>query len=133
MTNRRHSSGAKRVEQHVPGVVIAVRALRRPEPRIVGMVVARAGQVAPVRAAPVVSVAAGAAGQLAAVPAGADRVHWAKAWCGEGREHARMRADRVGDALAAGEPGPDDLPGVALVHLGAGRADVLAAVAARQA
>jgi len=44
-----------------------------------------------------------------------------------------MRGDRFGDAFAACQPGSDDLPGIAFVDLGAGRADVLAAVAARDA
>ena len=38
--------------------------------------------------------------------------------------------DRLGDALASGEPGADELAGVALVDRRAGRADGLAAVAA---
>ena len=83
------------------------------------------------RAAPVVRVAARAAGQAAATAAGADGMHRAEAGRGQRGEHARMLGHRFGDALAAGQPGPDDLPGVALVHLRAGRADVLAAVAAR--
>ena len=41
-----------------------------------------------------------------------------------------MRGDRLGDALAACEPGADELAGVALVHLRAGWADALAAIAA---
>src|SRR6266498_3718651 len=49
---------------------------------------------------------------------------------GEGGEHARMPGDGLGDALAAGQAGTDDLLGVLLVDAGAGRADVLAAVAA---
>jgi hypothetical protein len=53
--------GGERVEQHVPGVVIAVRAQRRAEPGVVLAVVAGARDVAAVRAAPVVRVAAGTA------------------------------------------------------------------------
>ena len=47
-------------------------------------------------------VAAGAAGQhgLAAHPAGVDRAERRR---GEGGEHARVRGDRLGDALAAGQ------------------------------
>ena len=76
-------------------------------------------------------VAAGSAGQdgLAAHPAGVDRAEGRR---GEGGEHARVGGDRLGDALAAGQPGADELAGVTLVHLRAGRADGLAAVAARQ-
>jgi hypothetical protein len=82
-----------------------------------------------VRAAALAVVAAGAAGQdgLAAHAAGVDR---AEAGGGEGREHARVRGDGLGYAFAAGQPGADELAGVALVDLGAGRADGLAAVAA---
>ena len=49
----------------------------------------------------------------------------------EGGEHARVRGDRLGYAFAAGQAGADELAGVAFVDLGAGRADALAAVAAR--
>ena len=41
------------------------------------------------------------------------------------------RGDGLGDALAARQARADELPGVALVHRRAGRADGLAAVAAR--
>ena len=50
-----------------------------------------------------------------------------------GGEDGRVGGDGVGHAFAAGEPGSDDLPGVVLVHLRASRADVFAAVAARDA
>src|SRR5215469_11093473 len=83
-----------------------------------------AGQVAAVRAAALVRVAAGTAGQAAVAAAGADGVYRAEAWRGQRGEHARMRGHGLGDAFAAGQPGPDDLPGVALVHLRARRADV---------
>ena len=75
-------------------------------------------------------VAAGAAGQdgLAAHPPG---VHRSERGRGEGGEDARVRGDGVGDALAAEEPGADELAGVALVDGRAGRADGFAAVAAR--
>ena len=90
----------------------------------------RAGDVAAVRAAARVGVAAGTAGQhgLAAHPPGVDR---AERRGGEGGEHARMRGDRLGDALAAGQARADELAGVALVDGRAGRADGFAAVAAR--
>ena len=75
-------------------------------------------------------VAAGSAGQdgLAAHPAGVDRAEGRR---GEGGEHARVRGDRLGDALAARQARADELPGVALVDRGAGRADRFAAVPAR--
>jgi hypothetical protein len=61
----------------------------------------RAGDVAAMRAAAFAVVAAGSAGQdgLAAHAPGVDR---AERGCGEGGEHARMLADGVGDAFAAG-------------------------------
>ena len=81
------------------------------------------------RAAPRLGVAAGPAGQHgpAAQPPGVDRPERGR---GEGGEHARMRGDRLGDALASGQSRADELPGVALVYRRAGRADGLAAVAA---
>jgi len=81
-----------------------------------------------VRAAPLPVVAARTARQhcLAAHPPGVDRAERGR---GEGGEYARVRGDLVGDAFAAGEPGADELAGVALVDLGAGRADSFAAVA----
>jgi hypothetical protein len=57
---------SERVEEHVPGVAVAVRAHRRAEPVGVLVVVAGAGQVAAMRAGPPVGVAAGAAGQASA-------------------------------------------------------------------
>ena len=118
------------VEQHRGLVVVAVGAHRLAEPGVGLDVAGRAGDVAAVRAAAGLGVAAGAAGQdgLAAHPAGVDRAERRR---GEGGEHARVRGDRLGDALAAGEPGADELAGVALVDGRAGRADGLAAVAAR--
>ena len=118
------------VEQHRGFVVVAVAAHRLAEPGVGLDVPGRAGDVAAVRAAAGLGVAAGAAGQdgLAAHPAGVDRAERRR---GEGGEHARVRGDRLGDALAAGEPGADELAGVALVDGRAGRADGLAAVAAR--
>ena len=117
------------VEQHGRGVVVAVAAHRLAEPGVGLDVPGRAGDVAAVRAAAGVGVAAGAAGQdgLAAHPAGVDRAERRR---GEGGEHARVRGDRLGDALASGQSGADELAGVALVDLRAGRADGLAAVAA---
>ena len=122
--------GGVRVEQDRRVVVVAVAAQRAAEPRIVRVVAAGAGDVAAVRAAAGVWVAAGAAGQhgLAAHPAG---VHRPERGGGEGGEHARMLRDGLRDVLAAHEPGPDELAGVALVDGRAGRADGLAAVAAR--
>ena len=131
MVNRRHSFPGVGVEQHRGGVVVAVGAQRPAQPRVVLGVAEGAGDVSAVRAAAGVLVAAGSAGQdgFAAHPPGVDRAERGR---GEGREHARVGRDRLGDALATGQPGADELAGVALVHLRAGRADGLAAVAARQ-
>jgi hypothetical protein len=49
---------------------------------------------------------------------------------GESDEHGRVRGDSRGDALAAGQPGADDVVGVAAVGLGAAGADGDAPVAA---
>ena len=102
------------VEQHGGLVVVAVAAHRPAEPGIVFDVPGRAGDVAAVRAAPGLGVAAGSAGQhgLAAHAPGVDRP---ERGCGEGGEHARVRGDGLGDAFAAGETGADELPGVPLV------------------
>ena len=117
------------VEQHGGVIVVAVAAHRLPEPGIVLDVAGRAGDVAAVRAAARAGVAAGTAREdgLAAHPAGVDRAEGRR---GEGGEHARVRGDGLGDALAAGQAGADELPGVTLVHRRAGGADRLAAVAA---
>ena len=60
--------------------------------------------------------------------AGVDR---AEGRGGEGGEHGRVGGDRRGDALAADEPGADELEGVAAVGLGAAGAGGGAAVPAR--
>ena len=103
------------VEQHGGVVVVAGRAHRLAEPGVALDVPGGAGDVAAVRAAPGVGVTAGAARQdgLAAHAAGVDR---AERGGGEGGEHARVRGDRVGDALAAGQARADELAGVPLVH-----------------
>ena len=64
---------------------------------------------------------------LAAHPPG---VHRPEGGGGEGGEHARMASDRLGNALATGQPGAHQLAGVPLVDGRAGGADGLAAVAA---
>ena len=118
------------VEQYRGFVVVAVRAHRLAEPGIAFGVAGRAGDVPAVRAAAGLGVAAGAAGQygLAAHPPGVDRPEGGG---GEGGEHARVRGDGLGDAFASGQARADELLRVALVHRRAGRADRLAAVAAR--
>jgi hypothetical protein len=120
--------GRAGVEQHRGLVVVAVAAHGLAEPGL--DVPGGAGDVPAVRAAPGPGVAAGAAGQdgLAAHPPGVDRAERRR---GERREYARVACDRLRDALASGEPGADELPGVALVGRRAGGADGLAAVPAR--
>ena len=81
------------------------------------------------RAHPLVAVTAGTAGQhlAATLTAGMDRAERRR---GERGEHARMRGDRLRDALAAGQARADQLAGIALVDGRAGRAHRFAAVAA---
>jgi len=102
------------VEQDGSLVVVAVEAQRLAEPGVLVHVAGWAGNVTPVRAATRPSVTARAARQhgLAAHPAGVDRPEGGG---GEGGEHARMRRDGVGDALAAAHAHADELAGVALV------------------
>ena len=106
--------GGVSVEQHGGLVVVAVAAHWLAEAGIGLDVPGRAGDVPAVRAAACCGVAAGSAGQdgLAAHPAGVDR---AEGGGGEGGEHARVRGDGLGDALAARESGADELPGVLFV------------------
>ena len=119
-------------------VVVAVQAQRLTELRIVGVVAGEAGRGLPVRAG--AGGAAGVAGCRAAVaapPVGAGVagdvpvVHRAEGRRGEGGEDDRMRGDRGGDALAAGQAAADDLEGVTGVDPGAVGALGGTAVAAR--
>jgi hypothetical protein len=50
---------------------------------------------------------------------------------GEGHEQPRVGGDSLGQALAAAQPGGDQVPGVPAIGLGAGRADAGPAVAVR--
>ena len=59
-----------------------------------------------------------AAGQFLAASFAAG-VDGAEGRCGQRGEHARVLGDGFRDALAAGQPGPDELVGVGLVDLGA--------------
>ena len=111
--------GSAGVEQDRPGVVVAVRAQRLAEPAVVPGVLLSARQTDAVRAGPVIPPRA--AGQDPAVFLAA-RVDRAERRCGEGDEDARVVGDGGGDALAACEPGADELVGVGAVDLGAGRA-----------
>ena len=126
------------VPHHVGGVVVAVRAQRLAELGVVAAVPGEAGGGAAVLAGD--GIAAGVAGLRLAGAAGlvgagvlADRagVDGAEGRGGEGDEHGGVGGDGGGDALAADEPGADELVGVAAVGLGAAGAGGGAAVAAR--
>ena len=139
MVVRRHSSPAVQVPHDLarrgrssPGTAACRAAGRRRSWRAKQTSRTPCGQTVQVAAGvarfrPAVAVAAPGAG----VPlddAGVDR---AERRGGEGGEHRRVVRRPVGDAFAADQAGADDLVGVALVELGAGRADRGAAVAAR--
>ncbi len=74
---------------------------------------------------------AAAAGTDIAAWGGEAVVDGTEGWRGEGGEDAWVGADGVGDGLAAGEAGADEVVGVGGVDAGAGRAAGGAAVAAR--
>ena len=126
------------VPDHVGGVVVAVRAQRLAELGVVAAVAGEAGGGAAVLAGG--GVAAGVAGGGAAGAAGlvgagvlADRagVDRAERRGGEGDEDGGVGGDGRGDAFAAGQPGADELVGVAAVGLGAAGAGGGAPVPAR--
>src|SRR3984957_16028104 len=121
--------GCAGVEDDRAVVVVALRAHRPAEPGIFGAVPHVARDVAAMRAGALARVTAGAAGLNlpVALAAGVDR---AERGSGERGEHARVLGHRVRDALPANETGQDELAGIALVDLGAMRADFLAPVAA---
>ena len=66
------------------------------------------------------AVSAGTAAQDSAVFLAVD-VDRAERWRGQRGEHARMGGDGIGNALAAAQPGADELVGVGPVDLGTGR------------
>ena len=135
---RRHSSPALVVPHHVGRVVVAVRAQRLAELRIVAAVPGEAGSGTAVLARD--GITAGVAGLRLAGAAGlvgagvlADRpgMDGPEGRGGERGEQGRVGGDGGGDALAADEPGADELVGVAAVGFGAAGAGGGAAVAAR--
>ena len=72
-----------------------------------------------------------APGAGSAVPIGSSAVDGTEAGCGEGGEHERVRPDGLRDTFTtAGGAGVEELPHVAGVLVGAGRADRRAAVPA---
>jgi len=107
------------VEQHRPGVVVAVRAERFAKLSVVTSMPLAARQAVAMWAG--FTASARSAPQDSAVFLAA-QVHRSEGWCGEGGEYARMLSDGGGDALAAGEPGTDELEGVGPVDLGTGSA-----------
>ena len=129
MMVRRHSSGACAFHTTAACVVVAVGAQRSAQAGVVVFVPLAAGHAPTVRA--VAGFAAGAAAGGPAVGRDDAGVDGAEGGGGEGGEHARMRGHRFRDAFAAGEPGADELVGVAAVGLGARRAHRCAAVPAR--
>jgi len=119
-------------------VVVAVRAQRLAEPGVIGGVAAEAGQGAAVRAGAGVAPSMAGLGLAAAVvlaragvAADGPGVDGAEGGGGEGGEHDGVGGDGSGDALAAGQPGAQELERVAAVGFGAAGVGDGAAVAAR--
>lgn len=126
------------VPHHVRGVVVAVRAQRLAELRVVTTVPGEAVGRADMRAG--IEVAAGVTRLRRALAAGpisagvlADRagVHRPERRGGQGDEHGGVGGNGGGDALAANQLGADQVVGVAAVGLRAAGAGGDAAVAAR--
>jgi hypothetical protein len=111
--------GCEGVEQDRAGVVVAVRADRLAQPRIVGTVAFVAGHWPAVWAG--AALPAGSAAQSLAVLY-AQAVDGSEGWCGQGEEDCRVFGDFGGDAFAADQAGADELVGVGAVGLGARRA-----------
>jgi hypothetical protein len=120
--------GREGVPRHLGLGVIAGRAEPLAQPRIVLVMAMPAAIPYTVRAAGTLPVGTAGQHQAALGLAGVDP---AEAGGGEGHEQPRMLADRVGHALAALEPGGEELVGIGPVGRGAGRAAGLAAGAAR--
>jgi hypothetical protein len=110
--------GGAGVEQDRASVVIAVRAQRLAKPGVVRAVLLGAGHPAAVWAG--LGLASGLTSQGSAVFIAA-RVDGAEGGRGERGKHAWMAGHGGGDALAAGQPGADQLVGIGAVDLGAGR------------
>jgi hypothetical protein len=103
----------QRVPEHLRPDVVAGRAEGFPQPRVVLVMTVPAASLYPVRAASGLPV--GVAGQHQPALRLA-RVDPAEAGRGEGHEQPRMLADRLGDALAALEPGGQELVGISPVR-----------------
>jgi hypothetical protein len=107
----------------VAGVVVAVRAQRLAQPRVVLVVALAAPGRTAVRAQRLVATSP-------AGPLGAQPVHSTERRGGQGGERPRVVGHRLRDALAAGQPAHDHVPGVALVLPRTRRTDRRATVAA---
>lgn len=106
------------VERDVGGVVVAVRADRLPQPRVIFGMNGGAPARPPVRAQ-----SGCPAGRSAVGTAGASGVDGSEAGCGEGGEHQGVRSDGFGNAFAsAGGARVEQLPHIAGVFVGAGGA-----------
>jgi hypothetical protein len=101
--------GGKRIPQHLRRGVIAGRAERLPQPWIVLVVAMPAAIPCAMRAASALPVGMAGQHQAALGLAGVDP---AEAGRGEGHEQPRMLVDRLGDALAALQPGGQQLVGI---------------------
>jgi hypothetical protein len=111
--------GCAGVEKDRAGVVVAVRAQRFGELGVFAGMPLAAGQPVAVRAD--LAASAGSAPQDPAVFR-SESVDQAERRCGERGEHAGMAGDRLRNALAAAQPGADELVCVRPVDLGTGRA-----------
>ena len=111
--------GSAGVEQDRPGVVVAVRAQRLAEPVVIPVVLVAARQPDAVRTGLVVPARSASEHPAVFLAPCVDRAERRR---GQRDEDARMVGDGGGDALAAGQPGADELVGVGAVDLGAGRA-----------
>ena len=121
--------GGVPVERDMPGVVVAVRADRLAESRVVVGVDGHAPARPPVWAQP--WCAAGGPAARGPGSVGAGGVHRPESGCGEGGEHQRVGSDRFRDALTAtGGAGVEELPHIAGVLIRAGRAHGRSPVAA---
>ena len=111
--------GGAGVEQDRLGVVVTVWAQRLAQPVIIPVMLLGARQADAVRAGLVFPAWAASQHPAVLLPTGVDR---AERRGGQGDEHTGVVGDGGGDALAAGQPRPDELIGVGTVDLGAGRA-----------
>ena len=120
--------GRERVPQHLRLGVVAGRAERLAQPRVVLVVAVPAAIPDAVRAAGTLPVGVAGQHQPPLRLAGVDP---AEAGSGEGHEQPRMRRHRLGDALAALEAGGQELVGIGPVGGRTRRAAGLPAGAAR--